>query len=113
MALSKYGYFCFRIVAYRRYRLYGVTDIWGVQYGYEGFYSTKTPPRPLSADFVKNLHDIGGTVLGSSRGAQSLFLRIVERGFILSLSALLFVPPPPYQRVLAFTTTTRNVNSLL
>lgn len=49
-------------------RLYSVTSVWGVQYGYEGFYSTKMPPKPLTADIVKNLHDIGGTVLGSSRG---------------------------------------------
>ena len=48
-----------------------MTSVWGVQYGYEGFYSTKMPPKPLTADIVKNLHDIGGTVLGSSRGASS------------------------------------------
>lgn len=63
---------------------YGVKDIYGVKYGYEGFWKIKdgkdcyvklvpdfgphikNPPKDIIA--VKDIHNIGGTILGSSRG---------------------------------------------
>ncbi|MEM9143188.1 MAG: ATP-dependent 6-phosphofructokinase [Bacteroidota bacterium] len=52
---------------------YGVKHILGVPYGYEGLipsYGHKM--RPLTPDIVKDIHEFGGTVLGSSRGAQNV-----------------------------------------
>jgi 6-phosphofructokinase 1 len=46
--------------------LYGVEEVWGIKYGYEGFY--KYDWMRLSNDDVKSIHFQGGTVLGSSRG---------------------------------------------
>ncbi len=50
---------------------YGVKNIFGIRYGYAGLsprfgYS----PIPLDPDSVDTIHEIGGTVLGSSRGQQ-------------------------------------------
>jgi 6-phosphofructokinase 1 len=48
------------------YNTYGVSEVWGIPYGYLGFYSRDwilyTPKM------VGNIHHLGGTVLGSSRG---------------------------------------------
>eukprot|EP00695_Tsukubamonas_globosa_P001504 TRINITY_DN2531_c0_g1_i1.p2 TRINITY_DN2531_c0_g1~~TRINITY_DN2531_c0_g1_i1.p2 ORF type:complete len:98 (+),score=23.24 TRINITY_DN2531_c0_g1_i1:173-466(+) len=45
---------------------YGVKKIYGIQYGYEGFY--KHPFVDLTPDLVSGIHHLGGTILGSSRG---------------------------------------------
>ena len=50
---------------------YGIKTIFGIRYGYAGLsprhgYS----PIPLDPDEVDTIHEIGGTVLGSSRGQQ-------------------------------------------
>jgi 6-phosphofructokinase 1 len=46
---------------------YGVRTIFGIRYGYEGFYNENSwiDLKPL---FVRDIHTQGGTVLGSSRG---------------------------------------------
>ncbi len=55
------------------YHMYGVRNIFGIRYGYEGFI-----PRcghdmiELSPAQVDGIHDIGGTILGSSRGHQEI-----------------------------------------
>ncbi|MBF0494895.1 MAG: ATP-dependent 6-phosphofructokinase [Candidatus Omnitrophica bacterium] len=50
---------------------YGVTDILGFRYGYSGLTAnSKYEPLRLDADNVDEIHDQGGTILGSSRGAQ-------------------------------------------
>eukprot|EP00871_Galdieria_phlegrea_P001173 jgi/Galph1/2056/GphlegSOOS_G759.1 len=49
---------------------YGVVDIFGVQQGYRGFYSKELVP--LTTENVDNIHKMGGTVLGSSRGGFDL-----------------------------------------
>lgn len=55
------------------YHMYGVRNILGIRYGYEGFI-----PRcghdmiELSPDNVDGIHDTGGTILGSSRGHQEI-----------------------------------------
>ena len=50
---------------------YGVKRIIGVRYGYEGL-SRDCPHdfMELTPDKVKDIHEFGGTILGSSRGAQ-------------------------------------------
>lgn len=51
---------------------YGVTKIYGIQYGYAGFIPEKNIPYiELNPDVVDDIHKDGGTVLGSSRGDQS------------------------------------------
>jgi 6-phosphofructokinase 1 len=50
---------------------YGVKAIWGIQYGFRGFIKAHgLPPRELTPDLVKGIHEMGGSFLGSSRGPQ-------------------------------------------
>ncbi|CAM4082264.1 ATP-dependent 6-phosphofructokinase [Zobellia nedashkovskayae] len=52
---------------------YGVKRILGVQYGYEGLIPENGHEFiELVPDKVKDIHEFGGTILGSSRGAQSV-----------------------------------------
>jgi 6-phosphofructokinase 1 len=50
---------------------YGVKDIYGFRYGYEGMVARhdRTPVR-LGPESVADIHQQGGTVLGTSRGGQ-------------------------------------------
>ena len=55
------------------YYRYGVEKILGVQYGYEGFIpSHEHPFVELTPESVSNIHQFGGTILGSSRGQQDV-----------------------------------------
>lgn len=50
---------------------YGVTNVYGIRYGYAGLnpkYGYE--PKMLDPDAVDTIHEVGGTVLGSSRGQQ-------------------------------------------
>ena len=50
---------------------YGVRDISGLRYGYEGVVAKSGhTPMPLNPDVVADIHKDGGTILGSSRGDQ-------------------------------------------
>jgi 6-phosphofructokinase 1 len=50
---------------------YGVKNIFGIPYGYRGFNPKYgLAPIILTPDVVDTIHDVGGTILGSSRGAQ-------------------------------------------
>lgn len=50
---------------------YGVRDIRGFRYGYRGLTSRFTDePMRLDPEVVADIHQLGGTVLGSSRGPQ-------------------------------------------
>lgn len=52
---------------------YGVENIVGIPYGYEGLNPEKGHGFiPLTPDKVKDIHEFGGTILGSSRGAQQV-----------------------------------------
>ncbi len=51
--------------------LYGVDEVFGVPHGYRGFYG-KEEWLKLTPDSVSTIHNLGGTVLGSSRGAGDL-----------------------------------------
>lgn len=49
-------------------QLYGVEgNVWGIRGGYRGFYDPSLPPIDL-VYAVDEIHHLGGTVLGSSRG---------------------------------------------
>ncbi|KAA1246398.1 ATP-dependent 6-phosphofructokinase [Aquimarina sp. RZ0] len=52
---------------------YGVSEVIGIRYGYEGLNpKTKHEFVTLTPEKVKNIHEFGGTILGSSRGAQDV-----------------------------------------
>ncbi len=49
---------------------YGVRRITGIRYGYRGFLPEYAiPTMELNPEVVDNIHTLGGTILGSSRGA--------------------------------------------
>jgi 6-phosphofructokinase 1 len=48
---------------------YEVKDIFGIKWGYKGFYTDiQNNWIKLTPELVKNIHKEGGTILGSSRG---------------------------------------------
>ena len=52
---------------------YNVTSIFGFRYGYEGLtFRHGHPPVELTPDIVTDIHEQGGTILGSSRGHQDV-----------------------------------------
>ena len=51
---------------------YGVKKVYGFRYGYEGLAGKGPEPLLLTPDVVERVHEQGGTLLGSSRGPQSL-----------------------------------------
>ncbi|MDW7771866.1 MAG: ATP-dependent 6-phosphofructokinase [Desulfobulbaceae bacterium] len=62
-----------RAIVMSLYHHYGVRTIWGFRYGFEGL----TPryghvPVALTPDVVREIHNQGGTILGSSRGPQDV-----------------------------------------
>lgn len=53
--------------------MYGVENIYGIPYGLQGFIPEyKHSFLELTPAFVEHIHEFGGTVLGSSRGAQNI-----------------------------------------
>ena len=61
---------------------YGVQDIFGIKWGYSGFYDEESWVR-LTPDDVKESHTQGGTVLGTSRGGfdgQRIAAEMLKRG---------------------------------
>ena len=58
---------------------YGVKTIYGFRYGYLGMVrESGIPPLVLDPDMVSVIHELGGTILGSSRGPQDVG-RMVDR----------------------------------
>lgn len=52
---------------------YGVRQISGIRYGYQGLSPKADPqPVPLTPETVEHIHHIGGSILGSSRGSRPL-----------------------------------------
>jgi 6-phosphofructokinase 1 len=67
---------------------YGVSRIIGIKYGFEGLISKYNHPVvELNAPAVSNIHLIGGSILGSSRGNQSVE-EIVNTIEILNINIL-------------------------
>ena len=63
---------------------YNVRKIWGIKWGYRGFYE-EFPKNwiELNPKVVENIHNLGGTMLGSSRGgfnARSMIDAIKKMG---------------------------------
>lgn len=60
-----------RSIVLSLYRHYGVNTVYGFRFGYEGLVPRYGhEPLNLTPDTINRIHEIGGTVLGSSRGPQ-------------------------------------------
>ena len=60
-----------RSIFHELFHRYGVEWVLGIRYGFQGLNpAVGVPPLPLTPEFVKTIHNLGGTVLGSSRGHQ-------------------------------------------
>lgn len=60
---------------------YKVKEIYGIRYGYKGFYSYDW--IKLDYESVRNIHLDGGTILGSSRGGfdgDKILKAMTDRG---------------------------------
>jgi len=67
---------------------YGITRILGIKYGFEGLISSfNHPVIELTADMVSDIHQSGGTFLGTSRGNQDVE-KMVDTLEILNLNIL-------------------------
>ncbi len=78
-----------RAVVRSLWHLYGVRRISGIRYGYKGFlpeYGLEV--IPLDPDIVDDIHKIGGTILGTSRGGGDRTSEIVDTIEQLNLNVL-------------------------
>ncbi len=67
---------------------YGVKSIYGFKYGYMGMVKeSELPPVVLDAEVVSEIHEKGGSILGSSRGPQDVG-KMVDRLMDFSISIL-------------------------
>lgn len=70
---------------------YGIPSIIGIRYGLRGFIpSYKLPVIELSPQKVANIHEYGGTILGSSRGNQP-FDEVVDTLVRLNVNVLFMI----------------------
>ncbi|MBQ1998746.1 MAG: 6-phosphofructokinase, partial [Spirochaetales bacterium] len=61
-----------RALVYMNYYRYNNRLMYGIRYGYEGFIDKHDHSIiNLTPDVVENIHKLGGTILGSSRGPQN------------------------------------------
>lgn len=62
-----------RAIVFSLHHHYGVNTVFGFRYGYEGLsYRHAHTPMELTPDLVQDIHQQGGTILGSSRGSQDV-----------------------------------------
>lgn len=64
------------------YFTYGVDNVYGIRYGYRGLVPTHNlEPITLTPESVDTIHENGGSILGSSRGPQSIdeMVRTLDR----------------------------------
>jgi len=62
-----------RAIVYQSYDGYGVRKVYGFKYGYSGMIKEHgVAPVLLDNEMVNDIHEKGGTILGSSRGPQDV-----------------------------------------
>jgi 6-phosphofructokinase 1 len=62
-----------RAIVLSLFHHYGVRTVFGFRYGFEGFtYKHGHTPLELTPEVVEDIHQQGGTILGSSRGPQDV-----------------------------------------
>lgn len=77
-----------RALVYMNYYRYNNRITYGIRYGYEGFIDDYDyQVMNLTPDSIENIHKVGGTVLGSSRGPQSE-IAIVDKLVKLKVNVL-------------------------
>lgn len=77
-----------RSIVNQLYYRYGISRILGIRYGYEGLISRYNHPIvELTAPMVSDIHLVGGTFLGTSRGNQDVE-KMVDTIEILNLNIL-------------------------
>jgi 6-phosphofructokinase 1 len=77
-----------RSIVNQLYYRYGVSRILGIKYGYEGLISKYNHPVvELTASMVSDIHNSGGTFLGTSRGNQNV-VEMVDTLEILNINIL-------------------------
>ena len=77
---------------------YGVKRISGIQYGYKGFLPEyNLPTKPLDPDIVDDIHNMGGSMLGSARGGSDV-MRIVDALEQLNMNMLFTIGGDGTQR---------------
>ncbi|HSI84111.1 MAG TPA: 6-phosphofructokinase, partial [Candidatus Methylacidiphilales bacterium] len=87
-----------RAIFMQAYYRYGVQDIFGIPYGYEGLipeYGHRI--MKLTPEYVSNIHTFGGTAIGTSRGPQSIS-RMVDRLSELGINILFVIGGDGSQR---------------
>jgi 6-phosphofructokinase 1 len=78
---------------------YRVRRITGICYGYKGFLPEYShPTQELTLDWVDNIHRLGGTVLGTSRGGGNEVAKIVDAIEQLNLNILFTIGGDGTQR---------------
>jgi 6-phosphofructokinase 1 len=71
---------------------YGIRRIFGFKFGFRGLLARyRLPALELTPDVVVDIHEHGGTILGSSRGGGELTPEIVDSIERMSLSALFVI----------------------
>ena len=62
-----------RAIVFSLFHHYGVQTVFGFRYGYEGLSpGHRHAPMELTPSRVKDIHQLGGTILGTSRGPQDV-----------------------------------------
>lgn len=63
---------------------YRVSEVLGYRYGYQGLGACGYEPVPLTPEFVRTIHAVGGSALGTSRGAEqpSVMVDTLERNHV-------------------------------
>jgi 6-phosphofructokinase 1 len=80
-----------RAIVLELHHLYNVNHIYGVRYGFQGFIPKyRHDLLRLTPDEVVNIHNYGGTILSSSRGAQDIG-EIVDSLDRLNISVLFLI----------------------
>lgn len=78
-----------RAIVRELYFGYGVHAIIGIPYGYNGLINlNKYKPITLDPEYVDNIHTLGGTILGSSRGGGDKIKEIVDTIEFLDIDIL-------------------------
>ncbi len=77
---------------------YNVKRISGIQYGYKGFLPEyNMPTKKLDPDIVDDIHNMGGSILGSARGGSDV-IRIVDALEQLNMNMLFTIGGDGTQR---------------
>ena len=67
---------------------YGVSQIFGIKFGYNGFFKEDNTVMAITPDMVKDAHRMGGSMLGTSRGGGERRREIVDAIEKLGLNIL-------------------------